>query len=116
VAADLDRRFSASPASTAREIFEALQADYPGVYADKLLRTFQRRLKTWRHEHAKALVFGATAGNPRLQHAAEKLEPQSIHNGDFRHSSDGENSRRDGCELVKNASFARVAEGDASHS
>jgi hypothetical protein len=89
VADDLDRRFSASPASTAREIFEALQAEYPGVYADKLLRTFQRRLKTWRHEHAKALVFGATVGNPRLQHAAEKSEPQSIHSGDFRHSSDG---------------------------
>ena len=89
VADDLDRRFSASPASTAREIFEALQAEYPGVYADRLLRTFQRRLKTWRHEHARALVFGATAGNPRLQHAAEKSEPQSIHSGDFRHSSDG---------------------------
>ena len=40
VAADLDRRFSASPASTGREIFEALQAEHPGIYADHLLRTF----------------------------------------------------------------------------
>jgi hypothetical protein len=64
---DLDRRFSASPASTALEIFQALQTDYPGVYADNLLRTFQRRLKVWRHEHAKALVFGAGA-NWDLQH------------------------------------------------
>lgn len=89
VADDLDRRFSASPASTAREIFDALQAEYPGVYADKLLRTFQRRLKAWRHEHAKALVFGPTERSPDLQDA-EKAGPQSIHGGDFCHSSDGE--------------------------
>ena len=59
VAADLDRRFSASPASTGREIFEALQAEHPGIYADHLLRTFQRRIKLWRHGYAKSLVFGA---------------------------------------------------------
>jgi len=61
VAADLARRFSADPASTGREIFEALQAEYPGNYADNLLRTFQRRIKLWRHEHAKTLVFGSAA-------------------------------------------------------
>ena len=66
VAADLDRRFSASPASTGREIFEVLQAEHPGIYADHLLRTFQRRIKLWRHAHAKSLVFGAVhrGGNP----------------------------------------------------
>lgn len=69
VADDLDRRFSASPASTAREIFEILQAERPGIYADNLLRTFQRRIKVWRHEHAKALVFGATVDR-RLRHEA----------------------------------------------
>ena len=90
VADDLDRRFSASPASTAREIFDALQAEYPGVYADKLLRTFQRRLKAWRHEHAKALVFGPAARSHHIQDAAEKSGPQSIHSDPFRHSSDGE--------------------------
>ena len=59
VAADLDRRFAVSPASTGREIFEALQVEHPGIYADHLLRTFQRRIKLWRHAHAKSLVFGA---------------------------------------------------------
>ena len=59
VAGDLDRRFAASPASTGREIFEDLQAEHPGLYANHLLRTFQRRMKLWRHEHAKSLVFGA---------------------------------------------------------
>lgn len=59
VADDLDRRFSASPALTAGEIFQALQAECPGLYADNLLRTLQRRLKAWRHEHATALIFGA---------------------------------------------------------
>ena len=69
VASDLDRRFSASPSSTGRELFEALQAEYPGVYADRLLRTFQRRIKLWRHEHAKSLVFGAAVSG-RDQHEA----------------------------------------------
>ena len=64
VAADLDRRFAAAPGSTGREIFEALQAEHPGIYADHLLRTFQRRIKLWRHTHAKSLVFGAVNRGP----------------------------------------------------
>ncbi len=72
VADDLDRRFSASPASTAREIFEVLQAERPGIYADNLLRTFQRRIKIWRHEHARALVFGATVDRRLRPEATEQ--------------------------------------------
>jgi len=64
VAADLDRRFAAAPGSTGREIFEALQAEHPGMYADHLLRTFQRRIKLWLHTHAKSLVFGAVNRGP----------------------------------------------------
>jgi hypothetical protein len=37
-----------------------LQQIYPGRYPDGLLRTVQRRLKIWRSEMARALVFGAT--------------------------------------------------------
>jgi hypothetical protein len=36
-----------------------LQVEYPGAYGDGLLRTLQRRLKTWRSEIANTMVFGA---------------------------------------------------------
>lgn len=41
-----------------------LQAEYPGVYPQKLLRTLQRRLKTWRSEQANALLFGPSQVPP----------------------------------------------------
>ena len=55
---DLRAWFDADPASTGRELLERLQQAYPGSYPDCLLRTVQRRLKTWRREQAHALVFG----------------------------------------------------------
>src|ERR1700686_4193995 len=51
--------FEAEPWRTSRELFERLQAEYPGVYPDGQLRTCQRRLKEWRREAALRLVFGA---------------------------------------------------------
>ena len=50
--------FEAEPWRTSRELFERLQAEYPGVYPDGQLRTCQRRLKEWRREAALRLVFG----------------------------------------------------------
>src|SRR5436190_23258165 len=50
--------FEAEPWRTSRELFERLQAEYPGVYPDGQLRTCQRRLKGWRREVALRLVFG----------------------------------------------------------
>jgi hypothetical protein len=50
--------FEAEPWRTSRELLERLQAEYPGMYPDKLLRTCQRRLKEWRREAALQLVFG----------------------------------------------------------
>jgi len=50
--------FAAEPWRTSRELFERLQAEYPGVYPDGQLRTCQRRLKEWRREAALQLVFG----------------------------------------------------------
>jgi hypothetical protein len=50
--------FEAEPWRTSRELLERLQAEYPGIYPDKLLRTCQRRLKEWRREAALQLVFG----------------------------------------------------------
>ena len=51
--------FEAEPWRTSRELFERLQAEYPGTYPDGQLRTFQRRLKEWRREAALRLVFGS---------------------------------------------------------
>jgi hypothetical protein len=48
----------AEPWRTLRELFERLQAEYPGVYPDGQPRTCQRRLKEWRREAALQLVFG----------------------------------------------------------
>ncbi|HEX2681270.1 MAG TPA: transposase, partial [Candidatus Dormibacteraeota bacterium] len=50
--------FEAEPWRTSRELFERLQAEYPGVYPDGQLRTCQRRLKEWRRENAVRMVFG----------------------------------------------------------
>ena len=55
--------FEAEPWRTARELFERLQGEQPGVYPDGQIRTLQRRLKGWRSEMAHKLVFGATASD-----------------------------------------------------
>jgi hypothetical protein len=41
-----------------RELFERLQAEYPGIYPNGQLRTLQRRMKEWRREVAHRMVFG----------------------------------------------------------
>jgi hypothetical protein len=53
--------FEAEPWRTSRELFERLQAEYPGMYPDGQLRTCQRRLKEWRRETALRLVFGSAS-------------------------------------------------------
>ena len=60
VTAQLHNWFQAEPWRTARELLERLQEEQPGIYAVGLLRTLQRRLKTWRRDKAHELVFGAT--------------------------------------------------------
>ncbi len=55
--------FEAEPWRTSRELFERLQAEYPGRYPDGQLRTCQRRLKEWRRESALRLVFGSAPIN-----------------------------------------------------
>jgi hypothetical protein len=59
VAARLHERFCAEPWLTSRELLGRLQADVPDTYPEKLLRTLQRRVKQWRGEAARRLVFGA---------------------------------------------------------
>lgn len=55
----------AQPDRTAREIFQRLQAEYPGVFHDHQLRTLQRRVKEWRNIMARRLVFGKDRMNLR---------------------------------------------------
>jgi hypothetical protein len=51
--------FRAKPWRTGAELLTKLQAEHPGAYPDKLLRTLQRRLKSWRSKQASALLFGS---------------------------------------------------------
>lgn len=42
-----------TPSFTPQTLFEYLQREYPGQYPDSKLRTFQRRVKTWKALHGK---------------------------------------------------------------
>ena len=65
--------FDSEPWRTARELLELLQADQPGRYPDELLRTVQRRLKIWRSERAREMVFGQSAANQQTPIPAEEI-------------------------------------------
>jgi hypothetical protein len=67
---DLRKWFEAEPWRTGRELLSRLQAEYPGAYPDKLLRTLQRRLKAWRSEQANALLFGSVENAPPIHDIA----------------------------------------------
>ena len=45
------------PDRTAQELLERLQAQYPGEFSGANLRTLQRRVKAWRADAARRLVF-----------------------------------------------------------
>jgi hypothetical protein len=51
--------FEAEPWRTSSELLSRLQAEYPETYPSNVLRTLQRRLKSWRGEQANALLFGS---------------------------------------------------------
>jgi hypothetical protein len=60
VTTELRGWFEVEPWRTSRELFERLQAEYPGIYPGGQLRTLQRRIKEWRREVAHRMVFGTT--------------------------------------------------------
>jgi len=45
------------PDRSALELLQRVQSEQPGLYADHLLRTLQRRVKIWRRAAAQKLVF-----------------------------------------------------------
>jgi hypothetical protein len=55
--------FVEQPWQTSRQLLERLQAEIPGTYPDKLLRTLQRRVKHWRREAAHRMVFGTSGAD-----------------------------------------------------
>jgi len=62
VSAQLHEWFCASPWLTSRELLARLQAEMPDTYPETLLRTLQRRVKQWRGDAARQLVFAAGPG------------------------------------------------------
>jgi hypothetical protein len=66
-----------APGLEAKTIFEALQRQEPGRFADGQLRTLQRRVKTWR----------ALEGPPKEVFFAQRYEPGQLCESDFTHLS-----------------------------
>lgn len=54
--------YRAEPWRTAGELLDRAQESNPGEYPDKLPRTVQRRIRSWRAEEAHRMVFGPRAG------------------------------------------------------
>jgi len=52
------RWLEADPDQTGKALLMRLQVENPGVFPDVRLRTLQRRLKQWRSQLARTLVFG----------------------------------------------------------
>ena len=58
------------PDTTAKDLFERLQVQYPGKYRDGQLRTLQRRVKEWRQIMAKDLVYSCLDQEPSYENIA----------------------------------------------
>ncbi len=56
------------PSRNATELMELLHDEYPGEFSDRQLRTLQRRVKVWRADAARRLVF-AGHGRPSVEAA-----------------------------------------------
>ena len=54
--------FEENPAQTAKALFRRLQGEHPGVFPDNQMRTLQRRVRQWRTQRSRQLVFGVHNG------------------------------------------------------
>jgi hypothetical protein len=57
VIVDLRAWYDDEPDRNSKELLDRLKRAHPSVVGDKKIHTFQRRLKHWRHEVARRLVF-----------------------------------------------------------
>ena len=48
---EVEQLLKQTPHASAKALFERLQQKYPGKFTDGQLRTFQRRIRTWRTEY-----------------------------------------------------------------
>jgi len=70
---DLQEMLELNPRLEAKTLFEHLQREYPGRFADGGLRTFQRRVKDWR----------ATEGPSKEVFFAQRHRPGELSESDF---------------------------------
>lgn len=72
-------QLAAAPSLQALTLLEWLQEQYPGQYPDSLLRTLQRRVKSWRAAHGpdKEVMFPQTHG-PGLRGLSDFTELKGI--------------------------------------
>ena len=70
---EIEEQIEAHPGLEAKTIFEALQREYPGEFADGQLRTLQRQMKRWR----------ATEGPGREVFFAQQHVPGRLGQSDF---------------------------------
>jgi hypothetical protein len=75
---EIRHRIDAHPGLEAKTLFEALQRERPGEFADGQLRTLQRRIKRWR----------ATEGPGREVFFAQKHVPGRLSQSDFTHMTE----------------------------
>ncbi len=75
---EIRHRIEAHPGLEAKTLFEALQREHPGEFADGQLRTLQRRIKRWR----------ATEGPSREVFFAQKHVPGRLSQSDFTHMTE----------------------------
>jgi hypothetical protein len=69
---DLKAWLHEDPSQTGRELLGRLQAAHPDDYPDALIRTVQRRVKIWRGDMARSLVFGPN-GDAQPQMTSDAL-------------------------------------------
>src|SRR5229473_7091377 len=75
---EVQRQMEESPGLEAKTVFEWLQREHPGRYADGQIRTLQRRIKLWR----------ATEGPAQEIYFGQKHEPGKLCASDFTHMTE----------------------------
>ena len=74
----VQQQIEESPGLEAKTLFEWLQREYPGRFADGQIRTLQRRIKVWR----------ATEGPAQEVYFGQKHEPGRLCASDFTHMTE----------------------------
>jgi len=62
----IQEQLSVSPDMGAKELFQRLQEEYPGQFAENQIRTLRRRVREWRTDLAKRLILSASNAQSEL--------------------------------------------------